>query len=438
MTPQGRVLREARGCIGRLGLFRPALLVAGMVAVVFIVLEALLVVRLPGFHAPSDAFSDDFQFYWRAGRRLLVDPRSLYLATSKVDLRGFLYPPPSIVLFLPLASLPQGIAVWIFRAIDVAALFASVALLVRLFEADGVVVHWRDSVLLGMVALATGPTFAEVLFAQVNGLVLLDCIFFRWLLYRRRPLVAGAVLAIGVLLKVYPLLCLLWVVVWERQFYDVRRVLAGFVTAIVAIPILCLPIVPLSLYGTYVSEIVPAVQNKTFTWTLNQSLLGAFARWGDPIDHFLHLNQATCWLPVEPARWARRANAAIAATCVLGLGHWARSAHPLRRPASFLCLLLIIPVTSPLGWAYVYVMALPALLFALASCPPRSIVKSVLLVGLCVLYFIPAWHPFRFTARLPELLQHALYARYAAAAIILGVLILRSVPAGQTVAPATH
>jgi hypothetical protein len=125
------------------------------------------------------------------------------------------------------------------------------------------------------------------------------------------------------------------------------------------------------------------------------------------------------------------ANTSLAAICFMGLGLWSRSPHRMRRPIAYLCLLSMIPVISPLGWAYVYVMALPALLVALVRDAPRALVTEGLLLGACLAFFVPESHVFGFAARLPDSLQNLLYSRYALAAAVVCGLLVRSIPAEQ-------
>lgn len=364
---------------------------------------------------------DDFHFYWEAGRRFLADPMSLYLNPRQSDLRGFLYPPPSIVLFLPFAVLPQMVAGAIFRGISLVAVVMSVDLLARLFESSGLVVRPGDRGMFVVIALALGPTFINMLYGQVNTLILLDCLAFRWLLDRRRPLLAGALLALGVWLKLYPALCLVWVLAWERQRHDWRRMLLGFGSAFVAVPLLCLPFVPPSLYRVYVSGTLPMTMGRTFQHILDQSLLAAAARTAGPVATYA--DWSNCDYSVSPPAWGRVVNGCVAVASFVGFGLWSRSPEPRRRLAAFFCILAVIPIVSPLGWSYVYVMALPALFWALLRPPPGLLPRTALFAA-CAALLVPATRELRALRHLPELLGHLFYDRYLFATIVvLGLVV---------------
>lgn len=387
-------------------------------------------------HGMGTVDGDDFHFYWEAGHRFLADPMSLYLDPAKSDLRGFLYPPPSIALFLPFAALPQMVAGSIFRGVSLVAVVMSVDLLARLFESCGLVVRPGDRGMLVVIALAIGPTFINMLYGQVNTLILLDCLAFRWLLGRRRPLLAGIVLALGVWLKLYPALCLVWVLAWERQRHDWRRMLLGFGSAFVAVPVLCLPFVPPALYRVYVSGTLSVTMGRTFQHILDQSLLAAAARTAGPVATYA--DWRNCQYSVSPPAWARVVNACVALGSFVGFGLWSRSPDPARRLAGFFCMLAVIPIISPLGWSYVYVLALPALFFVLARAPRGLLARTALFVA-CAAYLVPATRELRTLRHLPELVGHLFYDRYLFATIVvLGLMFVPGAEASRDTVSSSH
>jgi hypothetical protein len=408
---------------------RPALLLSGLMAVVFAAIEARWLTRLVDFGVRKVSFEDDFHYYWQGARRFLGDPMSLYTASSMADLRGFLYPPPSVTLFLPFAILPAVAAGLLFRALSIAALVASVLMLLEILRDEGVVIGPRDRVLTVLLALAAAPAFANTLYGQVNTFILLDCIAFRWLLDRRRPVAAGVLLALGVWIKVYPLFCLVWVLLSEGASREVRRAVVAFAVTLAAVPLVCSPFVPLPLYVVYFTDMLPATADRTFVHVLNQSLLGMVARAGGPIERAFDWRD--CFLPVTTPLWAQCVNGALAMLCVYGLTRWSRMRGLLFRPIGYVCALSLIPVFSPLGWSYVYVMALPALLVALLVARPRALLVNILLLAACLAYLETEAHVFGFAARLPVALQHLLYSRFPVAAAVVGVVLVRVVPTEQ-------
>jgi hypothetical protein len=268
-----------------------------------------------------------------------------------------------------------------------------------------------------LVALAFGPAYTNAVFGQVNTFVLLDCIAFRWLLERRKPGWAGAVLAVGTWLKIYPVVCLLFVLLWERRAFDVRRSLVGFCAAFAGVGIATLTFIPPSVYAIYENNTLPAIAGGTFQYALDQSLPAAVARTAGPAADFTDYYK--CPLSVVPPLWGRVLNTmvVVGAGCV---GLWGKT--PVRRLAAFLCVLAAVPIVSPLGWAYVYVLALPLALLALQTSPPIG--RFVLPVALAV-FFLPATLPLGALLRLPQVFQHLLwYDRYLVLTVFFLVWVL--------------
>jgi hypothetical protein len=190
------------------------------------------------------------------------------------------------------------------------------------------------------------------------------------------------------------------VLLWERRAFDVRRALIGFGAAFAGVGIATLTYIPVSVYSIYETDTLPAIAGRTFQNTLNQSLLAAVARTAGPAADFIDWNN--CPLSVAPPSWGRVLNtmAVVGVGCV---GLWGTT--PVRRLAAFLCVLAAVPIVSPLGWAYVYVLALPLALLALQTSP--SVGRFVLPVALSV-FFLPSTRPLGALRRLPEVLQQLL------------------------------
>jgi hypothetical protein len=168
-------------------------------------------------------------------------------------------------------------------------------------------------------------------------------------------------------------------------------------------------------------DVLPSTMGRTFQNILNQSLLAAAARTAGPIADYIRWEK--CDFSVLPPTWGRLVNWCFALGGVIGIGLWVRRGTQRTRMAGYLCLLSLMPIISPLGWAYVYVLALPALLFAIQAAP-RGIAIQAAVLGASATYFIPATQPLRVVARLPEVLAHLIYDRYPLIATLVAGLII--------------
>jgi hypothetical protein len=140
-----------------------------IVAIAFGLVAALLVVYFQRGFVPGDAF-----VYLGAGERL--NAGHLLYAISPGDRPvgieppfwnvPILSPPPIAVLFRPLAALPNELGVYLWWAVDVAAVVTSVFLMLR-----------RRPTLVGLAVIALSvPLVYEIGVGNMNGLILLGLI----------------------------------------------------------------------------------------------------------------------------------------------------------------------------------------------------------------------------------------------------------------------
>ncbi|MGO9901054.1 MAG: glycosyltransferase family 87 protein [Solirubrobacteraceae bacterium] len=148
---------------------------------------------------PLHNFAVDFHsWYWPAGRRVL-EGRSPY---TLPPVRALNYPAPAALLFVPFALLPHVTADWLFSALVLAAVPASLWLLgVRDWRIYGIVMLWQPVII--------GYETANVSLLLMLGLAL--C----WRFRDRAPVV-GSLLALLIGVKIFPVLVVLWLLGTRR------------------------------------------------------------------------------------------------------------------------------------------------------------------------------------------------------------------------------
>ena len=352
-------------------------------------------------------FVTDFSFYYEAAERFVRDALALYPNPF-----GFMYPPLSVLLFLPLLALPVP-ASFLVSVVGIAVLAAvCVELTIRLYE------RARDErigtplrVTLLLIGFATAPVFHNLKYGQVNVLVLFLGLVFLWLLQRDRPLAAALVLSVGFWLKLYPLaLCLIGL----RRGWAARGAV-GLVLGIVVAPLVLLPFVPAELYRQYVFDLLPYWSGVTNTHALNQSITGVLEHVQLPLDTYL-LSRDT---PVGGF-----ANAVNAVVLLGGLGglYGAYFLGRLRYEVVGVAVLAVLPVVSALGWEHTYVLALPLYLYALLEVRDRGPAAQAF-VALGVLVFMipkpPEPQMIWTFAHWPRLLVDVFYARFLIVTLVL-------------------
>ncbi len=207
----------------------------------------------------------------------LQDFRLYYLGAQSVlrnknpyeQVQGVIYPPISLVLLTPFASLPLEFAEDVWTIFSLIALLVSVSLLLRISETNST----RNFFIVAGLAMLSFPVKFNLGMGQINlFLLLLTCLSFYW--YRRQlPVLAGSALAIAAALKLTPLVLLVFFLK-KRQWRIVISCIVGFIV---------LNGFGLTLLGTsatidYWQKIFPAIPTVGNAIYYNQALTGWLAR----------------------------------------------------------------------------------------------------------------------------------------------------------------
>jgi alpha-1,2-mannosyltransferase len=370
--------------------------------------------------APSGRIAD-FMYYFAAALRVRHG-EPLYNLAEPRTLDGFLYPPPAILLFLPFSALPQNAADLALQALSLGALAAS--LFLWWARLDVPVARWHR-VSFCALALVLGPTWMNFDYGQVNLLALAATVACIALTERGRPWAAGVALSAGVVLKLYPAIVLALAARDARY----RRVglACGAALAVWSLAAAA-ALGSFGAYGTYLSDVLPAMTRSLPVDVCNQSMAAVVARLGrSPSDLVAE------W----PVVAAPRAVSVAVSLAALGFVAWVvawggRPGSP-RRPLAEAALLAVVPLASPLGWGHTFVFVLPLLatvLLGRAPVPWR--LASIAAAGAL---FLQSDERFRALAAAPVLLQWLVYGRYALATMAL-LLAGFFTTAGATVADA--
>ncbi len=279
----------------------------------------------------------DFEVYWRAGARAAA-AEPLYRAAD--GHYQFKYLPAFAVLAIPVSVLPLDVAKATWFSLSVAAL----AMLLRL-SVRGLPLRQKSEWVLVLAALIVLGKFYghELVLGQVNLLFATVATAAIVVLKAGRDALAGALVALAIVIKPYGVLLLPWLVARGRP-RAVVTVTAGLAAAL---------LLPAAIYGlagnvalhrdwlaTVVTTTAPNILNVD-----NVSWLAMYVRWFGPGVMATTL-------------------AALTAVAALALVVWAwRAARETAHPASLeaALLLVFIPLMSPQGWDYVLLLSTPAI-----------------------------------------------------------------------------
>jgi hypothetical protein len=281
----------------------------------------------------------DFEVYWRAASRA-AHAEPLYRASDGHF--QFKYLPAFAVLAIPLGFLPLTTAKLLWFAISVALVVALLGLNVRLPPDLRIPPRW----LVFFTVITFGKFYAhELVLGQVNVLFAVIATYALLAMKARREAEAGLLVALAIVIKPYAVLFIPWILA-RRQLVSILSVGAGFAIALV------LPVIRYGVTGTIDLHrewwrTVTETTAPNLSVYDNISLAAMFFRWVGPGDLSARLAFGTAILLLL-----------IAVLVFL-----------LRRGVTFPegleggLLLTLMPLLSPQGWDYVFLIATPAAVF---------------------------------------------------------------------------
>ncbi len=281
----------------------------------------------------------DFEVYWRTGARAAA-AQPLY--TPEDGHYQHKYLPAFAVLAAPFALLPLPIAKAVWFSLSIAVLGAFVAMSIALLPAR----RKRVWVLAACIVIAMAKFYGhELVLGQVN--LLLGALIAGAVLSMRaaRDVPAGILFAAAVVAKPYAILFLPWLA--ARRAW---RALATAGSAIVGVLAL-----PAALYGVSGTLDLYVEWWRTVSTSTPPNLLNA--------DNVSLAGMFAKWMGIGAAASAM---AVLSAAALLAIAADAVRRRPAARDALGLeaaLLLTLIPMLSPQGWDYVFLLATPAIAF---------------------------------------------------------------------------
>ncbi|MDR1968420.1 MAG: DUF2029 domain-containing protein [Burkholderiaceae bacterium] len=197
---------------------------------VFYVFLFLCVIALGAQAVYRAAFNDiertDYTVYTAAGQALL-DHRDMYLAENARGWR-YVYPPPFAILLVPLAQIPLWLGALIWYLLSAAAIGAAVLMSAALLG-DGQEGARKPQLLYGLPLLCVvSLLISGTLRSQASPFMYFLMIAAFYFQLKERPIAAGFSLGCAALLKVFPIVLIVYFVM-RRQW---RAVLACAATGV--------------------------------------------------------------------------------------------------------------------------------------------------------------------------------------------------------------
>lgn len=305
----------------------------------------------------------DFEVYWTAGARA-AEAQPLYRAED--GHYQFKYLPAFALLAVPLASVPLAAAKAAWFAVSAVLMVVLLALSARAIPAPRLPLV----VLLVIAFIAMAKFYAhELVLGQVNLLFAVLVVLAVLQLRRGGHAAAGLLLAAAVIIKPYAVLFAPWLAVRSR---------VGFAAMIAALAVAL--VLPAMLYGWHdnvrlLADWWRTVRTSTSPNLTNQdnvSLAAMFHR----------------WLGDQPAAATFAALMSVLLLALAGVVVAGRGALPSSETLEAALLLILIPLLSPQGWDYVFLVATPGVMLLVDKLPalPRGLrIATVLAIAAAAL-----------------------------------------------------
>jgi hypothetical protein len=310
-----------------------------------------------GFNDSMDHAADtgtvggiDFKAYYIAAD-MLRKGRDFYdveLQTEEVLARGlplnasfYVYPPLLAMAFLPLTALSIQTAAQLWFFFNLALFGIALALICQSLELSR---FTRMLPLLWVLAFLFPPVLFNLHKGQVNIVVLLLLALTYWLCRRGLDAAAGVALGVAVMIKVIPVILLLYFV-WKRK----SPLILAAIATIIVIGVLGLLIVGVGPHATYLIDVIPSLAEPRPNPS-NQSLGGFFSLLfieNEYTNHLIH--SPTLWNTLTLA-FSVAAGAGIAALCSR------QSVSPLHTELELALVIATMPLIANIAWVDMFVL----------------------------------------------------------------------------------
>lgn len=214
----------------------------------------------------------DFLAYYTAGWRFESGANPYYWANTDPEAQDFaeyLYPPTFLPFYLQLARLEYESARLLWVGIYAISYIMAFLVLLLTMKKE---IRLTFLVLGLILTIASYPLLLHIRNGQSDVLVISICLIGFVVHSRGHKVASAALFAIATLLKVSPVLFLVYFVIFLQDL----RFGVSFCIATAVLILLSLLVVPLEFYADYFVNILPYVSGGTSYW-LNQSILKFFA-----------------------------------------------------------------------------------------------------------------------------------------------------------------
>lgn len=362
----------------------------------------------------------DFEVYVRTVQFFLDDPSKLYWIPEWMGENWFIYPPLSILIFLPFGVIPEPWNLILWRAFNLIIYYYSIRMLLTTLGQRYKVDLDRNRIYVYLIAFSLGSFFLNINHGQVNIITLYFAVLSFCFLQKNRIITSSGFFAAGFWLKLYPITLFPLFLKDNKTLKTAILSITGFV---IILPLLLSPIIPIEQYRYFFFDFLPYFVNLPHDMSpCNQSVMCFLMHFYLPVDTFGD------YLRFEILSWIRISNSLLFISSVILIFilfirdkkrhlHWA-----------FSSLLAISPVFSVTGWEAVYILSLPLIISILYQIRDKSLIIKMIVILCIILLYLPkppSGLIAQYTNTVPFLFQMLFFFRYMFITIFMIILSYR-------------
>ncbi len=234
-----------------------------------ILLITLFLISLVLFLKPLllDYYPDFSSYYY--GPWTILHHNNPYLG-GKGYFTPYVYPPFVLLFFFPFILFPFVIAEKIYTVISIVSIFVSITFLFRLFKIN---VLSTIGVILLILLFNFFPEKFTLGMGQINNIILLFVISFVYCYIKKKKYLAGFFLAIAILLKLTPIIFLVYLL-FDKQW----KILLSLVVTLAIMTGIVIIVVPAPITLHYLKIVLPGLMSSWKGDYYNQALSGFLVR----------------------------------------------------------------------------------------------------------------------------------------------------------------
>lgn len=357
----------------------------------------------------------DFGVYTRTVQFFLNDPAKLYWVPVWLGSNWFIYPPLSILVFLPFGLIPEPWNLIVWRLFNVSIYWLSIRLMINIFaEKYKILFDKSTKIYFYLILFALGSFYLNINHGQVNIVVLFFAVLSLFFLLKNKTLTSGFFYSMGFWLKLYP------AVIFPIYFKSKKTLIIAVISLIlfiIILPLILSPFIHLNEYKYFFFDLTPYLVNTPLDMSpCNQSLMCFLMHFHLPVETF---GQYPLF---DVLPWIKTVNTiALASSLLIVFILYLRNRNRFLLWA-FTSLLVLSPVFSITGWESVYILAMPLILHTLVLIRNEKKNIKILMIFLIATMYLPkppSDFIAQYTSTVPLILQMLFFFRYMLISISL-------------------